>query len=347
MMIGWIPGRGTAAYGLVRPVGVPGTVTHYVSQGPEWERDVDVFDGNGFLQASLYAPQKPVAAGTTVRDRWFGGPLAPNASPLLAQFGWQAYPYRQGDFLWLFMPSIMDRDGHTGSAIYLDEFHGALYRNGELVTEADDPIWLSGWVPPEPADYRLVYTMRRNNAFWQRSTFSQSEWGFHSKRTPGDHAVLPLLSVDLDLPLSTLNTAPADPFSFGVGFRMPLEVAYRPVRDVTVEVSWDGGGTWQAAPLRGCTGMGCTVDVNNRTGGAASLPDHRRRHGGALDPADDPRRLRRAVRRGPEGASPGGRAGGGWMRIRRHQPGRPSSGGGAPPGRERVLDPAQRGASPG
>src|SRR5262249_46015977 len=44
MPIGWMPGRGSAAYGLVRPVAMPGTVTHYVSPAARWERSVQVED---------------------------------------------------------------------------------------------------------------------------------------------------------------------------------------------------------------------------------------------------------------------------------------------------------------
>jgi len=274
MPLGWIPGRGVAAYGLVRPVAVPSTVTHYVSPVAEWERTVEARDSAGFYEGMLSAPKVTVRAGQTIRDRWFGGPLAPNVSPLLTPLGWQASPYRQGDYFWLFMPTITDDAGHVGSPFYLGEFEGKLFRDGELMFQGDDPLWLQGEAPPEVHDYRLVYTMRRQNGFWRRSTTAESEWTFSSGRTAGDHEVLPLMTVDFELPLGTHNEARPGPFSFGLSFGMPAEVEQKPIADVAVDVSWDGGATWQPAALQGCGGsakQGCTVRLRNPATGSASL----------------------------------------------------------------------------
>jgi subtilisin family serine protease len=282
MAIGWIPDRGVAAFGLVRPVAVPGAVTHYVSPIAEWERLVEVIDRAGIPEGMMSAPRETLASGATRRDTWFGGPIASNVSPPLAALGWQATPYRQGDSMWLYMPPFTDTAGHVGSTIFLDEFDGRLYQDGQLVVEqADDPLGMGYEAPPEAHRYRLVYSTSRRNEFWQRSTATETAWEFTSARTPGDHEVLPLLSVDYELPLSDLGIAPAGAFSFGLALRMPPEVAVAPATRIGVEISWDGGATWAAADLRSCPvaglthnandGKGCAVRVRNRAGSSASL----------------------------------------------------------------------------
>ena len=150
------------------------------------------------------------------------------------------------------MPTPHRRRGHVGFPFYLEEFEGKLFRDGELMFQGDDPLWLQGEAPPEAHDYRLVYTNRRQNGFWQRSTMSESAWTFSSARTVGDHEVLPLMTVDFDLPLDAHSQARPGPFSFGLAFGMPAEVELKPIARVTVEVSWDGGATWRQARLQGC-----------------------------------------------------------------------------------------------
>jgi hypothetical protein len=81
---------------------------------------------------------------------------------------------------------------------------------------------------------------------------------------------LPLIDVDYDLGLSSLNTAPPGPFSFGVGFRLAPGAAPSPLRKVSVEVSWDGGASWSPATSR-CKAASCSVQVLNPRSGSASL----------------------------------------------------------------------------
>ena len=98
MPLGFLPGRDVVAWGLVRPVAVPSTVTHFVSPIAQWDRTVEIEDAAGLAEAMLYAPRMTVHAGETVKDRWFGGPIATNMSPLLASAGdWRSYAYREGD----------------------------------------------------------------------------------------------------------------------------------------------------------------------------------------------------------------------------------------------------------
>ena len=192
MPLGWMPG-GYAAFGLVRPVAVPSTVTHYVSPAAEWERTVEVRDAGGLTEGFLSAPRHVFAAGTTTRDEWFGGPITSRVAPSTAPWDYSS-PYRQEDYFLLGMPPFVDQAGHQGGVLYLDEPAGQLFQDGELIAEGDDPLFLQAFVPPERHDYRLVYSLFRNNAFWQRSSRATTEWEFSSQRPEGDHEVTPLLS---------------------------------------------------------------------------------------------------------------------------------------------------------
>ena len=142
MHLGWVQSLGIAAFGLVRPVAVPGTVTHYVSPAAQWERTVEVRDADGQPEGALDAPTRPVAARETIRDHWFGGPIVAQTSPLTDFTDWRAAPYREGDYLWMFQPAFADDAGHIGYPFYLGEFDGKLYVDGELAAGGDDPLWM-------------------------------------------------------------------------------------------------------------------------------------------------------------------------------------------------------------
>ena len=189
---------------------------------------------------------------------------------MVGAFDWQAAPYREDDYLWMVQPAFVDDAGHVGYPFYLGEFDGKLYVDGELVAQGDDPLWMQYFAAPERHQYELVYATHRENGFWQRSQDVETRWRFASQRPAGDHESLPLINVDYDLGLSSLNTARPGPFSFGVGFRLAPGAAPSPIASVAVEVSWNGGVTWSPAASK-CKRASCTVQVRNPSAGSASL----------------------------------------------------------------------------
>ena len=52
---------------------------------------------------------------------------------------------------------------------------------------------------------------------------------------------------------------------------MPDTVETQPVVKRSVDISWDGGQTWQPAKLTKCGDTSCNVEVSNQPGGQASL----------------------------------------------------------------------------
>jgi subtilisin family serine protease len=263
IMIGWLPGRDAAAFGLVRPVPVPGTVTHRVSPIAAWERIVQVNNQFDSPEALFTAPRIDVAAGATVNDRWFHGPVASRVSPQMAQLGDYAQPSRSADTMYLYQPQWTDAGGHMGSALWLGEFEGRVYQDGELIMQGDDPLWLWGQVPAERHRYRVEFKPMRQTDFWRRSTTSTTSWEFDSEAPKGELEVLPLVGVAYDMPLSAMNTAPAGAFEFGLRFTVPETIAPRPLTAVTADLSWDGGTSWAPADLTGCQpGAPAAVEIN-------------------------------------------------------------------------------------
>lgn len=280
VMIGWLPGRDSAPFGLVRPARVPGSVTHYVSPAAAWERLVQVSDADGIARAVLTAPRIPIPAGKTVRDRWFHGPISSRVSPRLTALGIDAQPNRQGDTLNLYQPEFVDDAGHYGGDLYSDEFDGRVYLDGDLLWQADSPLWLWGDVPAERHDYRVVFSTTRANAFWRRSTPTRTAWTFSSRQTDG-LAILPLIGIDYDAALSATNTAAAGRYAFGLRFAVPKGATPSALRRVRVDVSWNGGRTWRDATVTGCdrgdpaarenASAACRVSIVNKAGRSASL----------------------------------------------------------------------------
>jgi hypothetical protein len=267
-MVGWLPGRDSAAFGLVHRVPAPWTVTHYVTAKAEWERTVHAVSATtGQDFGMLTTSRRLYAGGSTHRDTWFGGPLGSRVSPYMTSYGWDGGPNRQGDEMFLAQPPITDAAGHMGSILYLDEYYGALYADGELLTEGDEPLRLNQLVPAGKHRFRVVQNYWRNNPFWQRSTRVETDWGFTSDTTPqGGHEVLPLLSLNYEMALSSMNTAPANrSYAFGISFAMPERVTAARLAKHTIEVSTDRGATWhQVAENR------CTVDQKPATGAVTS-----------------------------------------------------------------------------
>jgi hypothetical protein len=198
---------------------------------------------------------------------------------MFTQGDWQKQPNRQGDTMLLNMPVGTDSDGHVSTVFFSDEFDGRLYMDNQLIMQGNDPLFMWGDVPAEAHSYRLVFSKTLQNGFWQRSTPARTTWRFTSQHA-ADHAVLPLITVNYGMALSATNTAEPGTFTFPVTFGMPLQVTARPVKQLSVSLSWNGGKAWTRVPAS-CSygpqsnGTGkdttCTVTVNNVSGGSASL----------------------------------------------------------------------------
>ena len=286
-VFGWDTVRGWAAYGLTRRVAFPSTVTHYVNMGAEWERGAVVEDAQYFGEyARIWGGRQTYAAGSTTYDTWFGGPVGLRVSPMLVPGTVYLPPTRElcndpdvcatpQDVMNFDLGAVTDAAGHIGQTdIFANEYSGSIYADGELILEEEyGSQFLRNVVPDGKHRFRVVTETKRQNPFWQLSTDIQTTWGFTSDTPPADDLVqvLPVLSVDYTMNLSSTNTAPAGRFDFGVRISMPNGITTLPVTKRSVEISWDGGHTWKTAKLAGCSTTTCNVQVTNKSGGSATL----------------------------------------------------------------------------
>ena len=96
----------------------------------------------------------------------------------------------------------------------------------------DDPLWMQTF-----ARRSAISTSSSTRRIARTGSGSarqdvETRWRFTSERPAGDHETLPLINVDYDLSLSSLNTAPPGPFSFGVRFRLAPGATPSPITSV-------------------------------------------------------------------------------------------------------------------
>ncbi|WBB66558.1 S8 family serine peptidase [Micromonospora sp. WMMD812] len=230
---------------------VPGQrVEHYNTRGVRWSSELafGVRSEDGWLDARavLVGEARSHRAGRHQREDW-------NAAPYGPSFPAPRWPgqgiTRTGDVIMVDVPLHSDAAGHAGGSLP-DSARTALYRNGTLVGENAEPGYGAFEVPPGAAGYRLETVTKRS--FTDLSTEVGVAWTFRSRHVSGDDfARLPAMAVRFAPPLDVANTAPA-----GRSFSIPVRVERQPgapaarVAALTVEVSYDGGTTWQRALVR-------------------------------------------------------------------------------------------------
>ncbi|MDG4793846.1 S8 family serine peptidase [Micromonospora sp. WMMD1082] len=240
------------AWAAVLPVAVPGKrVEYYNTKGVRWSTDLWIgtqAEDVPWLEpvAMLSADPTAYRAGRTYRDTWSGAPYGPSfPAPRWPGEGLT----RQGDVISLAVPLYSDASGHGGESL-TDTSRTALYRNGRLVDEGPYHGWGQFEVPAGLATYRLETSGKRS--FTDLSTEVATTWTFRSRHVPGaDPFRLPTSVIRFAPGLDARNAAPA-----GRSFVIPVTVQRQPgapaakTAKLTVEVSYDGGRTWQAATVR-------------------------------------------------------------------------------------------------
>ncbi|MFI7428724.1 S8 family serine peptidase [Micromonospora sp. NPDC049836] len=236
---------------LILPTAVPGRRTEYHSTtrtGWSSELYFGTRDEDGWLnaQAGLESVPTRYRAGRTYRESWNSAPYGPSFPP--PRWPEQGIT-RNGDTLLVVLPLFSDAAGHPGGSL-ADTERTALYRNGTLLGEQPSGGYAEFEVPPGAATYRVETSATRS--FTDLSTEVAASWTFRSRHVPGeDWARLPAMAVRFAPPLSVTNSAPA-----GRSFTIPVTVHRQPgapadrVTRLTVDVSYDGGRTWQKADLR-------------------------------------------------------------------------------------------------
>jgi subtilisin family serine protease len=142
-----------------------------------------------------------------------------------------------------------------------------LYYNGNWAGRVDQPDYAAFDVPEEPATVGLDAQVTRQLPEWTLSTTVRAQWTFRSQGGT-EPPVLPLLTVRFDPAVDPQNRA--HPGQFTIPATVIRQDGTPTVTDLAVEVSYDDGATWTAAPATR-SGSGWNVQVNQPAGRYASL----------------------------------------------------------------------------
>ncbi|MFI6229311.1 S8 family serine peptidase [Micromonospora echinospora] len=246
------------------PTDLPGTRVehHNVATGLRWRSSLATGErtDEGWLanRASLVSDPVAYRAGRSYRDEWNGAPFGP------AMRWSDGGITRDGDTIAVNVPVHTDVHGHAGYSS-ADRERTVLYRDGQPVGENH---WAGSGrfrVPPEPAEYRVEVVAARG--FTDLSTEVVASWTFRSGHVSGDVPVaVPAMAVRFAPKLDDAGTAPA-----GRLWTIPVTVDRQPgapavtVTALTVDVSYDGGDTWQPTRLRK-QGAGWVATVRHPSG---------------------------------------------------------------------------------
>ncbi|MEJ3746661.1 S8 family serine peptidase [Actinomycetes bacterium KLBMP 9797] len=255
-------GPGQEAWlGPVGPLATPGRITQFVSPGLEISNGVGLFRKGDAEPHTVYYPlPSTYQRGQVARKQWnygvFGPALAPHPT-------YSPYLVRDRSVIYAGIPLYGDQPpDHIGFSA-TETVRLALSRDGKPVGESsrDADIFT---VPDDPGTYRLEATATRSNSAY--TTKLAAAWTFTSARAV--NTTLPVLAVRFAPPLDDRNVAKAGKrATYPVSIQQGAGATYGNLTTLTVEVSYDDGATWKAAPVSG-TGLERTVTVDHPAGTA-------------------------------------------------------------------------------
>jgi hypothetical protein len=172
---------------------------------------------------------------------WFKAPLVPGITTVHVPVS------RKGNTILLNMSSIIDSNPEHAFYFGADDAETRVYENGELVATGQFPQGTFDVDSGEKATYRVEFDVKDQVDNWQLSTTSHTAWTFDSAGTPEDDwTPLPVVNNIWDLALDGDNAARADaPFVLKFKPATQFDAPQVPIKDVTTEVSYDKGKTWQ------------------------------------------------------------------------------------------------------
>ncbi|MDT7726124.1 MAG: hypothetical protein QOI21_2700 [Actinomycetota bacterium] len=228
-------GPSVAEHGIALPVPVPGVRDEYLTtESTAWRMDTRELASNGVTTTfEQRGPIKKYEPGKTYDEfvnRGVLGPAFPE-SPVAGE-----WVTRAGDTITVDVPLFGDRDGNAGVS-RVDARTTAVYRDGEKVGEQTGTAAVGFDVPADPADYRVTTEATRAGA--ATSTKVSAAWTFRSGHTDQPDR-LPLSAVRFDPALGDAHA--------GRPFTVPVSVQSQTpaqLTGLTVQVSYDGGETWQ------------------------------------------------------------------------------------------------------
>jgi hypothetical protein len=238
------------------PAHTPAVLAELYTPGVSWNQYLLGVTNSAFEQS----PTRTFKLGVPVVEHWNRAVLAPGL-PDPHLFGPTAARYGDEIGFDLTLNSAQG-NGHWGST-YDDPASLTLSRNGQVIGTADGSFGVFN-VPAEQARYTLSATTTHPTS--TISTKVDAAWSFQSGHASDDGATVPLMAVRFAPNVDAHNSAPAGrPYTIPVSVQRLAGAAYGDARTMQVDVSFDDGKTWQAAPLTG-TGWNRTATVNHPAG---------------------------------------------------------------------------------
>jgi subtilisin family serine protease len=221
---------------------LPGPLTEFYTPDEPWSSSL-VEDGT----RAQIRPPRTFRSGKIYHERWNSavfGPVDPTSLPS------SPLADRTGDSLTFDIPLHSDQANNDLGFSLTDSGSTTLYRDGQKVGESTDPGFGSFAVPQDAASYRIETNATRSVS--DLSTQVTAVYQFTSNhvaaRTP-----LPLMGIRLAPHLDDHNRAPS-----GRTFTFPVHVGrqagaapYGRLNELTLDVSFDDGGTWRPVRLAG------------------------------------------------------------------------------------------------
>jgi hypothetical protein len=214
-------------------------------------------------EAYYFGDMRSYEAGQSYEETFNTGVFGPQVSEADGAL------FREGNTIYGWIYPFADGTGHWGDSVYdLSTASTTLYRNGEEYATAEDFIdWVQFEVPADEAEYELVTTVGREGMAANVTTSVSASYTFTSAApAKGETAVLPAAAVRYAPELTLESTSPA-----GETVSVPYTVQSSEMADaltVSVEVSYDGGETWEAAEVTGDNAIEVT---NPAAGGGVSF----------------------------------------------------------------------------
>jgi hypothetical protein len=272
-----LPGENVGFGGSGATVTTPAEHVDYFTPGPQdWSLRGHYAgpdcDGSGSTDSFGVRRSFPSVGEQT--QAWGRAPLGPALSdtdPLGDEDRpYFAYARREGDRLVLDVPMVADSGvGHYSVGARSWPFSGytgstTLSVDGTVVGSSDRPGAGEFEVGPDPATYVVDTDVARDYP-WSGSSVAQNvRWTFQSAHDPDDVPdALPFHVVRFDAALDDHGRGPAGPFQLGLRVENWPSAPVGTIEDVTLDVSYDDGATWQSAsvsPTPGTDGWTASLD---------------------------------------------------------------------------------------
>ena len=232
--------------------------------------------------------------GEQYDEEWLKAPYSPGVPQSAIRAGGRSpVSTRDDERLYYSLAAFTDAAGHWTPNFLPASSSSRLFLDGELIHENNFALTGTVTVPREQGTYRIEADVDHDGSLVGLSTQTRSAWTFRSAQTP-DVQPLPLIDVDyVDVRKAGTNRSALDPTNAAArNARVELVLAAThqqgsiapAVRQMSVEVSYDDGATWEEASVEGGRGNFVASYRHAAAGDYVSLRIHARdTAGGRLD----------------------------------------------------------------